>query len=104
SRRRHTRFDCDWSSDVCSSDLNDVIVDGELGSVTALAVTEPTPKYALLNRLLAEDDPTGYDFVLTVDDDIVLPAGFLDLFLGVRSEERRVGKECGALCWRDRLR
>src|SRR2546430_16577402 len=28
SRRRHTRFDCDWSSDVCSSDLvrNDGIV------------------------------------------------------------------------------
>src|SRR2546427_5897633 len=23
SRRRHTRFDCDWSSDVCSSDLVD---------------------------------------------------------------------------------
>src|SRR2546430_12607887 len=23
SRRRHTRFDCDWSSDVCSSDLLD---------------------------------------------------------------------------------
>src|SRR3989475_7344098 len=23
SRRRHTRFDCDWSSDVCSSDLKD---------------------------------------------------------------------------------
>src|SRR5260370_19729869 len=22
SRRRHTRFKCDWSSDVCSSDLN----------------------------------------------------------------------------------
>src|SRR2546430_13091249 len=40
SRRRHTRFDCDWSSDVCSSDLTvidqlspllaagDVIIDG----------------------------------------------------------------------------
>src|SRR2546430_16167646 len=25
SRRRHTRFDCDWSSDVCSSDLEDLI-------------------------------------------------------------------------------
>src|SRR5688572_32096562 len=25
SRRRHTRFDCDWSSDVCSSDLNIVL-------------------------------------------------------------------------------
>src|SRR5882762_11425165 len=24
SRRRHTRFKCDWSSDVCSSDLVDV--------------------------------------------------------------------------------
>src|SRR3990167_8601403 len=24
SRRRHTRFDCDWSSDVCSSDLKSV--------------------------------------------------------------------------------
>src|SRR6201996_8996741 len=24
SRRRHTRFDCDWSSDVCSSDLGTV--------------------------------------------------------------------------------
>src|SRR5688572_13021057 len=24
SRRRHTRFDCDWSSDVCSSDLKNM--------------------------------------------------------------------------------
>src|SRR5256886_4995802 len=26
SRRRHTRFDCDWSSDVCSSDLAPVTI------------------------------------------------------------------------------
>src|SRR5256886_12411318 len=25
SRRRHTRFDCDWSSDVCSSDLGPIV-------------------------------------------------------------------------------
>src|SRR2546430_5594168 len=25
SRRRHTRFDCDWSSDVCSSDLPEAV-------------------------------------------------------------------------------
>src|SRR5256886_16604013 len=25
SRRRHTRFDCDWSSDVCSSDLGRIV-------------------------------------------------------------------------------
>src|SRR2546427_4176334 len=30
SRRRHTRFDCDWSSDVCSSDLEVYIVQGRL--------------------------------------------------------------------------
>src|SRR6266478_3252197 len=29
SRRRHTRFDCDWSSDVCSSDLDLVVVGGD---------------------------------------------------------------------------
>src|SRR2546430_3252895 len=31
SRRRHTRFDCDWSSDVCSSDLALVDTARELG-------------------------------------------------------------------------
>src|SRR5882762_5574175 len=33
SRRRHTRFKCDWSSDVCSSDL------ANNGSVSDLWVT-----------------------------------------------------------------
>src|SRR2546430_9725445 len=37
SRRRHTRFDCDWSSDVCSSDLETLLGD------TAVAVN-PTDK------------------------------------------------------------
>src|SRR5688572_31070617 len=33
SRRRHTRFDCDWSSDVCSSDLTEqgrIVADDEI--------------------------------------------------------------------------
>src|SRR6266481_7818269 len=29
SRRRHTRWNCDWSSDVCSSDLAKLLEDGE---------------------------------------------------------------------------
>src|SRR2546430_4979541 len=40
SRRRHTRFDCDWSSDVCSSDLISLsflvlfmVIIGGLGSI-----------------------------------------------------------------------
>src|SRR5256886_13262357 len=32
SRRRHTRFDCDWSSDVCSSDLYAARGDPELAA------------------------------------------------------------------------
>src|SRR2546430_8163051 len=36
SRRRHTRFDCDWSSDVCSSDLAPGLE--ELGDALAVAL------------------------------------------------------------------
>src|SRR3989475_6260126 len=40
SRRRHTRFDCDWSSDVCSSDLREVVfVDIALAQIAALGAT-----------------------------------------------------------------
>src|SRR6266478_7494735 len=42
SRRRHTRFDCDWSSDVCSSDLGG---GGVLG-VLALLTTPEQPLIA----------------------------------------------------------
>src|SRR2546430_4482524 len=35
SRRRHTRFDCDWSSDVSSSDLEVVVHDVEMDPVGA---------------------------------------------------------------------
>src|SRR5882762_11265994 len=31
SRRRHTRFKCDWSSDVCSSDLEELLPGGGAG-------------------------------------------------------------------------
>ncbi|MEK6250795.1 MAG: glycosyltransferase family 4 protein [Actinomycetota bacterium] len=65
--------------------LGEAPADGDLGAVTTLAVSEATPKYALLNRLLADEDLESYDFVITTDDDIVLPEGFLDLFLGIQT-------------------
>src|SRR5256886_348872 len=37
SRRRHTRFDCDWSSDVCSSDLTAL---GETASQRSLGTAQ----------------------------------------------------------------
>src|SRR5256886_6165000 len=36
SRRRHTRFDCDWSSDVCSSDLVEELDGRGLAAVPGL--------------------------------------------------------------------
>src|SRR5690606_39943943 len=41
SRRRHPRFSRDWSSDVCSSDLEFLEVIGEEAAEDPLAVPEP---------------------------------------------------------------
>src|SRR2546427_2746071 len=45
SRRRHTRFDCDWSSDVCSSDLDGasiaIIHAGSGGKARTLVLEAP---------------------------------------------------------------
>src|SRR5690606_39658462 len=65
SRRRHTRFSRDWSSDVCSSDLGDPF------NIYALAIEylndAPLTSRSLFEKLLTDHK---------------------------RSEERRVGKEC----------
>src|SRR2546427_6432857 len=72
SRRRHTRFDCDWSSDVCSSDLD---VNGE----DILVLRNAGPKGAGMPEWGMLPIPTR-----------LLKQGVKDM----RSEERRVGKEC----------
>src|SRR5260370_31961649 len=52
SRRRHTRFKCDWSSDVCSSDLP-----GSLGGTVA-AIGDQINNVSLLGG----QSGTEYDF------------------------------------------
>src|SRR6266478_7056789 len=54
SRRRHTRFDCDWSSDVCSSDLDGRCV---LCSAAAHFVLRHDKRRRF--RLLAAQTPLG---------------------------------------------
>src|SRR5256886_10266772 len=49
SRRRHTRFDCDWSSDVCSSDL---VSHALLASCVILAIVPPGLLALVLHRYL----------------------------------------------------
>src|SRR2546430_12523928 len=85
SRRRHTRFDCDWSSDVCSSDLPP-------------AGVEPAPR-PYKGRVLAVDTTEASLEMETVGVEPTHPRckrGALppELHPLVRSEERRVGKEC----------
>src|SRR6266853_4892165 len=44
SRRRHTRFDCDWSSDVCSSDLGKWRSNAQIEAAKAKAKAEAEKK------------------------------------------------------------
>src|SRR6266511_2661024 len=51
SRRRHTRFSRDWSSDVCSSDLDDALgVDAEFLGVLTNPPNRVARVFDLLNR------------------------------------------------------
>src|SRR5256885_9632567 len=84
SRRRHTRLQGDWSSDVCSSDLQQKILASQkfsqsdvetLGAVIS-TFTRGLPKLILFTRLMQRGYSGGQTGRVS------------------RSEERRVGKEC----------
>src|SRR3712207_7970833 len=84
SRRRHTRYWRDWSSDVCSSDL--------LGDAPVV-VGVPESSADSLDEVRGLPVGSG----ITVDDvaeveEVDSPAAVSRV--DGRSEERRVGKEC----------
>jgi hypothetical protein len=54
------------------------------GSV-ALTTQRRRPKFDFVNEQLATVDLERYEYVLLVDDDVVVPRGFLDAFLGAQS-------------------
>src|SRR5205807_7267856 len=94
SRRRHTRLQGDWSSDVCSSDLDPTVALEAFKAGQVDFRTENT----------AKDWATAYDFPavrkgLVKRDEIrhERPTGMQAFVVNLRrprSEERRVGKEC----------
>src|SRR5207247_2872289 len=88
SRRRHTRSTRDWSSDVCSSDL-DLVRDPRLRARGGVPVDDAVGGRAVEDRLGPGEELLRLFDVPGRDDGPDL----LDLRLE-RSEERRVGKEC----------
>src|SRR5690606_40816087 len=97
---RHTRFSRDWSSDVCSSDLAVYIRDYNPAATLLKSEKADTWTVGAVIRSPFNSGPfsrlnlTVDYFNITINDPIsVIGAGAQLL----RSEERRVGKECGAL-------
>ncbi len=52
-----------------------------LRELTVERIESRTPKFSLVNRVLRSVQPDAYQYVLVADDDIELPAGFLDRYL-----------------------
>src|SRR5690606_39545056 len=98
SRRRHTRFSRDWSSDVCSSDLLAVVelLDGT--HQTGVALLDQVEQRQAAARVTARDGDDQPE--VGADEDVLGPLAVVDQGLELlRSEERRVGKECRARWW-----
>src|SRR5256885_11618150 len=84
SRRRHTRLQGDWSSDVCTSDL-DYVAGKEID----------TSQHYLASVRIQSDSHGGlYWDAQWMHTDRGLKGGWFIVRVQMRSEERRVGKEC----------
>src|SRR5205085_6416958 len=92
SRRRHTRFDCDWSSDVCSSDLPQA---SDIHFHQLHATCHRRVHYEKVcpvhGRVTNDEIVSGYEY--RKGQYVEIEPAELDA-LRTRSEERRVGKEC----------
>src|SRR5690606_40098531 len=95
SRRRHTRFSRDWSSDVCSSDLEGATLytngaETHIEPVKAEQVVDPTG--------CGDAHRAGLLYGLTQSWSLVDACRLANVMGSFRSEERRVGKE-GRCVW-----
>src|SRR5256885_8806748 len=83
SRRRHTRLQGDWSSDVCSSDL-----------VKQLGDDDFDKREGASKRLEEIGEPALDALVRAMTTNDLEARRRAEAILTERSEERRVGKEC----------
>src|SRR2546430_13753435 len=83
SRRRHTRFDCDWSSDVCSSDLEVLELPRFPARIESFDVSNISGAENVAALVVCENGRMNRQEYRKFKIKSV-----------ERSEERRVGKEC----------
>src|SRR6266481_6937309 len=95
SRRRHTRWNCDWSSDVCSSDLLGI------GNRWANRHTGGLATYTAGRTFVHVDiEPTQIGRVFAPDYGIVSDAGAaLRLFVEVARERKSAGGIAERTVW-----
>src|SRR5690606_40279911 len=84
SRRRHTRFSRDWSSDVCSSDLGQALVQ-------LRAPEDQRGRVVGVYSMIGSGMRTGNGISLAWLGALLGVSGAVAVG-GIRSEERRVGK------------
>src|SRR5206468_8331281 len=100
-RRRHTRSDRDWSSDVCSSDLIFLALGfgalrlGLIRPVTTYVASEASPAIERVSEAAAGGLKKVFGANPLKSESVVKVK-----CRNCRSEERRVGKECRTRRWR----
>jgi tetratricopeptide (TPR) repeat protein/2-polyprenyl-3-methyl-5-hydroxy-6-metoxy-1,4-benzoquinol methylase len=60
--------------------IGDGTPDETLAAVTVARLDGMKPKYAILNDLFDREHLEDFDFIINIDDDVVLPHGFIDEF------------------------
>src|SRR5260370_20507596 len=76
SRRRHTRFKCDWSSDVCSSDLSDDRTESRAIVRDILKLEHQNPQWARARATLqghTDDIIDGADLIRLAERELMTP-------------------------------
>src|SRR2546430_11912837 len=104
SRRRHTRFDCDWSSDVCSSDLEQLdgaikLAEKQNRSHVARVVGEALSEVKPLLRDRATITAADINSVeRAVEREILIVAAELKRGLGILATTGSTAPFVGLLC------
>src|SRR5699024_11941393 len=91
SRRRHTRSKRDWSSDVCSSDLDERVTrdSSETGRSESMQPPQDQQRQSKPNVVSIQSAKKSAEVYLAEPR----------VYSEARSEERRVGKECRSRTW-----